>query len=387
MRTKATLRTLLLALSAAAGSACTSGIDAGTPVPPEGPPPLPGTVDYGLALRSAAIRLTGNLPTLAEVKELQAAATDGERAQVLGKRVDAYLADPRFRAQQLVLWRNTFRMGGSRGSLNLDGAPGFAAMLVDQERPFTDVVTAQKGTCAGLDQKGAFAARDCPNGPQTAGVLSDAAVQAQFYSSMAFRRVRWVQETFLCAKFPAEVGGRQEKHPAGLYFSPWAFTSIAGKKTNPMAPIDFHEDAKGDLCANCHATMNHVAPLLAPFGEDGAYQAPKGDAYAVRTPVPGNPPTRLGDWLPKDEPTAWRSGVPAKDLAALGAAIAADPEFTSCLATRVWNWAMSRGDVVVDQTTLSKDVLAELTDDLRASNHNVKRLIRKVFTHPSFVRF
>ena len=57
------------------------------------------------------------------------------------------------------------------------------------------------------------------------------------------------------------------------------------------------------------------------------------------------------------------------------------------LATRVWNWALSRGDVVVDQTTLSKDVLTELTDDLRASNHNVKRLMRKVFTHPSFVRY
>lgn len=384
MSTTATLRPLLLALAATLGSACTGSIDGGTPVDPGLPPPLPGVVDYGLALRSAAIRLTGNLPTLSEVKELQAAKDDDARAAVLGKRVDAYLADPRFRATQIVLWRNIFRMGGKP---SLDAAPAFAAMLVDQERPFTEVVTASKGTCAALDAKGAFVARDCPNGPQTAGVLSDAGVQAQFYSSMAFRRVRFVQETFLCAKFPAEVSGRQEAHPTGLYFSPWEFGSVTGKKNTPAALVDFQEDAKGDLCANCHATMNHVAPLLASFGEDGAYQAPKGDAYAVHTPVAGNPQTRLGDWLPKGEATAWRRGVPAADLAALGAAIAADPEFTACLATRVWNWALSRGDVVVDQTTLSKDVLTELTDDLRASNHNVKRLMRKVFTHPSFVRY
>ena len=32
-------------------------------------------------------------------------------------------------------------------------------------------------------------------------------MQAQFLSSLAFRRTRWVQETFMCSRFPAETSG------------------------------------------------------------------------------------------------------------------------------------------------------------------------------------
>ena len=31
-------------------------------------------------------------------------------------------------------------------------------------------------------------------------------VLSQYFANMAFRRTRWIQETFVCTKFPAEFG-------------------------------------------------------------------------------------------------------------------------------------------------------------------------------------
>src|SRR5262245_39687665 len=50
-------------------------------------------VDYGLALRTAAMKLVGDYPTLAEIKEISAAT---DPSTVFAKQVDAYMADPRF---------------------------------------------------------------------------------------------------------------------------------------------------------------------------------------------------------------------------------------------------------------------------------------------------
>ena len=66
------------------------------------------------------------------------------------------------------------------------------------------------------------------NGLTTAGVLTDPGAMAQFYSNMAFRRVRWVQETFVCTKFPAEYSATPVAMGNGQFTSPWPFTSITG---------------------------------------------------------------------------------------------------------------------------------------------------------------
>lgn len=341
-------------------------------------------VDYGLALRTAAMKLTGNYPSLAEIKELSGSA---DPATTYAKRIDDYLARPSFAVEQVAFWRDTFKMGGtvpvavggSTVNVNMEAAPNFAAMLVVKERPFTQIVTATQDTCPGFDPAtGQFPSGSCNNGIPAVGVLTDPGVQAQYYSSMAFRRTRFVQETFLCGKFPAETG-RSEQHPGGTYYSPWPFASISG---GAKAKVDFLDD-KSLICANCHSTINHMAPLLAKFDEAGRPTT----NFAVRTPVPGTPFTELSDWLPAGETTAWRYGQPAADLKALGDRIAADPELPRCLATRVWNWALSRGDIVVDQATLTPELAAQLGKSLSDGNFNMKKLVREVFTSASFVRY
>jgi hypothetical protein len=369
---------LLLALLAAA---CSSDLEDTQPTPEPPPQVVRTQIDYGLAMRTAALKLTGGLPTLAEIKELLDAPED-QRAAVYAKRIDAYLAHPRFPYQQLVFWRNTFKMGGGR----LDTAPAFAAMVVVTGRPLTDLLTATKGTCPALEN-GKFVARECNSGIEPVGVLTDPGMLAHFYGPMAFRRTRWVQEVFLCRKFPAETGGRMEQYPSGVYSSPWEMKSISGKLNSPMARVDFHETNKGELCANCHATLNHVAPLLATFNEMGAFQAPANGSYPVRTPVPGSPPSQRIDWLPAGEPTAWRFGKPVMTLKELGAAIAADPEMVGCYATRIWNWALSRGDVIVDQSTLTPELREQLAGVLAQNNLDARKLIRHVLLSESFVRY
>ncbi|MCS6914393.1 MAG: DUF1588 domain-containing protein [Myxococcales bacterium] len=354
--------------------------------PPAEPPPgaeVVGTeVDYSLALRTAALKLTGNLPTLTEISQVMRAEGDGKRV-AYEKLLDGYLAHPRFALQQLAFWRNTFKIGGSA---RLDTAPAFAALLVVSGRPMTELVTAQGATC-GVVENGSLKAQHCNNGVEAVGVLTDPGVLAHFYGPMAFRRTRWVQETFLCAKFPVEIGDRSERYPSGIYFSPWEMTSISGKRNNPMALVNFHETDKGELCANCHTTMNHIAPLLATFDEMGTFRAPMAGAYPVRTPVPGSPASRLVDWLPPGEPTAWRYGLKTPDLKSLGAAIAADPGFARCLATRLWNWALSRGDVIIDEARLTPELASELVAELVAGNYDARRLIRRIFLSDAFVRY
>lgn len=332
-------------------------------------------LDYGEALRTAALKLVGDLPTLAEIKAVEA---NGKGAYE--KSVDSYLADPRFAARMVRFWRDTFKTGGDG---KFDFAARFAAMVVVQDRPFTDLFTATSGTCPTFDgATGTFTPGDCaPNGPAS-GILNDAGLMAQYYSNMAFRRVRFVQETFACAKFPAEFSSAPTLMGAGAYTSPWKFDSIAGGAT---ARVNF-QDTSSVVCANCHTTLNRQAPLFAFFDDQGAF---KPGSIQVKTPVSGSPASVLEDWLPTGQQQFfWRSGgAQVADLSGLGAEIAKDPTVHACAVNRMWNWAMSRGDIVGDLATIPELVTKDITADFAANGFKLKRAIRNVFTADDFVKF
>jgi len=107
----------------------------------------------------------------------------------------------------------------------------------------------------------------------------------------------------------------------------------------------------------------------------------------VQVPIPGTPLATLADWLPAGEPLSWRYNTPAKDLTSLAAAIVADPVFNTCMVTRVWNWAMSRPNVVDDGATLTPDLATQLTTQLTGNNGNLKESIRSAFKSDAFVKF
>ena len=379
--------TLSLALAAVLGACNGTGsantVDAGSNPDLTQSATVTTTVDYEQALRSAAIKLTGNYPSLTEIQNVRNATDKKTAYEAL---IDDYIGRPTFAAAMVDFWRDTFKMGGNitvnGTTVVLDYAPNYAASLTVSGQPINQVLTATTGTCQTFNAtNGTFAPATCPN-TNAVGVFTDAGVQAQFFSNMAFRRVRWVQETFACAKFPAETTGTPMQHPGGSYVNPWPFSSITGHETATAPKIDFQDD-KSIICANCHSTMNHQAPLFANFSATGVPQ----NTIQVQVPVPNSPIATLADWLPAGEQTAWRYGTPTKDLTAFAAAIAADPVFASCMVNRVWNWGMSRPDVIDDGAVLTTELASKLTTELMGNNWNLKKSVRSVFTSDSFVSF
>src|SRR5262249_50860664 len=121
-----------------------------------------------------------------------------------------------------------------------DTAPTFAARITVEGQAYTNLFTATSNTCPTFDGTN-FVDGDCKNGPITAGILADPGIHAQYYGNLAFRRVRFFQETFVCRKQPAELSAMPK--PIGMngqsYTSPWDFTSIAGADNGGR--VDFHD--------------------------------------------------------------------------------------------------------------------------------------------------
>jgi hypothetical protein len=388
MRTTSTLARVLAA-AALAGAACTgstttgddSGDDDGTgPVDEWDQRLAEREYDYNAALRIATLRLVGRLPTLAEVKAIADAGDLAAQKVVYESFIRSYLDTPEFANQMLRFWRDTFKMGESA---MLDTAPVFAAQITVENRSMSELFTASTGTCPTFNAAdGTFTAADCNNGVTThAGVLSNPGVQAQFYSNMAFRRVRWVQEAFACTAFPAELSDTSiDLGGAQAYTSPWPFESIAG--TDNGGTVDFH-DTSAVVCANCHSTMNHLAPLFANFDDQGQLQS----TIQVKTPNEGAPDAKMTDWLPAGEATAWRLGVAAADLPGLGQAMANDPKVAECMVARYWNWALGKGDIVDTLSMVPAATIQTQVDSFRANGGLMKDAILAVYTSDDFVKF
>lgn len=336
-------------------------------------------VDHSAALRVAALRLTGELPTLAELKQVGDAADGVARRVAYEAQIDRYLDGPKFARQMFRFWQDTLKLGDDPA---LDSAPAFITKLVIDDRSFLEALTATRGTCSGFDPAtGRFTPADCTNAPVTVGLLTHPGVNKQFFSNFGFRRVRWVQETFACTAFPAEiataatgVGGTEP------YTGTFPFTSIAGAASGGR--VDFRSTSSV-ICANCHSNINHIAPLFAHFDQDGAYH----DALVVPTPLVDAPPAQLRDYLPPGEALAWRHGVPVADMTALGAAMAADPEVSACVIARLWNWALGKSDIVDSSTRVPGATIEPQVSAFEANGYRIRGALRDIFTSDDFVRF
>ena len=341
----------------------------GTPEP--GPTALDDReISYGDALRTVSLKLVDSLPPLSEIKRVaNAEDPKAEYEQI----VDELFEDPRFERRMIRWWRDTLRQGGG----DLDSAPVFAARVMVEGRPFADLFTATENTCPSYDNDaGAFVDGDCDNSvAQHAGLLTNPGTMKQFYGSMAFRRVRWVQEMFACQKFPAEYSDSPQDMGAGQFTSPWDFESVATE------PIDF-QDTSAVICANCHTSMNHIAPLFGNFDEEGMWQ----DDIQVMTPTSEPATTELSHWLRAGETTHWRMDMPVADLAGLGQALASDPDVAQCLVARLWNFTMSKEDIVSDLATVPTEVIAPYVDEF-ANSGDMKAMLRAMMKGEDFVRF
>jgi hypothetical protein len=339
-------------------------------------------IDYSAALRIAALRLTGELPTLPQIDAVATASDEHAKRTAYESQVRAYLAGPRFTRQMVAFARDTLRMGDDPTQPQLDAAPAFYAQVIVDNRSYLDLLTATSGTCPTYDATAnRFTARDCNNGGPTAGLLTHPAMHEHFFGNLAFRRVRWVQEMFACTTFPAELADAAiDVSGATPYTGKFPFTSIAGKSNGGR--VDFLS-TESVICANCHSNMNHIAPLFAHYDERGQYST----SFVAPLPLPNEPNVARGDYLPTGEGMAWRYGVPVTDMISLGRAMAADTAIAECAVARVWNWAMGKADIVdggarVPSATIEEHVSAFITGD-----HRLRDTMYRVFTSDDFVKF
>jgi hypothetical protein len=357
----------------------------GTPTA-QNPNIITRTVDYGEALRTASLKLLGVLPPLEQINAMALAQQLGQAtaAQFYNTTIDSMLADPRFSSRMIEYWRNTFKTGdqgqqGQNGAPDFDTAANFAAMVTVDDRPYTDILTASSDTCPTFSN-GKFTAAACGNNAPTTGVLTDPGIQSQYFGHLAFRRVRFIQETFDCSPMPAEYSSHPVPMGSSVYTSPWPFDSISG---GPKANIDF-QNTSSVICADCHTTLNHIAPLFSYFDDNGQYMAGQ---IQVQTPLVPPVTSVMTDWLPAGQGFAWRYGTPVTDIPSLGKAMAADQDVLRCAVTRIWDWAFSRGDVVLDLATVPTTVTDPVLQDFQANGLKLKQVIRDVFTSPDFVQF
>jgi hypothetical protein len=343
-------------------------------------------IDYGEAARTAKLKLNDELPTLSEIKQIEAASSEAQKKIAYEQLIDSWVDDPKFTTAMIKFWKDTFRMG-QVGAVqdnmpNKDLAPNFAAQVTVEGRSYKELFTATANTCPTFDtETGTFAAGSCDTNP-TVGIITDPGLMAHYYANMAFRRVRFIQETFACSKFPAAYSSTPTPMGNGTYTGMHPFTSITGSENTAEPRIDFHDTA-AVICANCHNDMNHMAGLFLNYAENGVLS----DQPEVRVPIPREPRATLEDFLPAGEGFAWRLGKPVTDLTSLGVAIAEDPDVPKCAVNRVWNYAFSRGDIVDNLATVPDDVTKPFVDSFVANGFKLKETIREIFKGEDFVRF
>ena len=336
-------------------------------------------VDYNAALRTAALRLTGDIPTMIEMNKIKAAGNAEAQKAAYETQIKEYMTRPAFGRQMMYFWRDTFKMGETA---EMDTAPAFAASLSVSNGSYQQLFTAATGACPTFNEgAGTFTPADCAGAGPKAGVLTNQGVMKQFYSNFAFRRTKWVQETFDCVKFPIDLtGAPTDVGGATPYTGDYAHDSISG--TANGGRVNFRE-AVAVQCAHCHKNLNHIAPLFANYDLNGAYQT----QIAVKTPLTGEPLATRLDFLPADQGTSWRPGVETPDLTSFGAAMAADADVAKCGVARMWNWAMGKGDIVDLLVEVPAETIQAQVDAFTQNGYKMKDLIYSVFTADDFVKF
>jgi hypothetical protein len=335
--------------------------------------------DYNAALRIAALRLTGDIPTMTEINQIKNAGDLAAQKTAYEALVQSYMTRPAFARQMMYFWRDTFKMGETA---EMDMAPALAASLSVSNGAYTRLSGATAGPCPTFNETaGTFTPADCAGAGPKAGVLTNQGAMKQYYSNFAFRRVKWVQETFDCVKFPIDLTGAPvEVGGATPYTGDYPHESISG--TANGGRVNFRE-AVAVQCAHCHKNLNHIAPLFANYDMNGAYQ----NAISVKTPLQGEPLAVRLDYLPADQGTSWRFGVEAADLPALGAAMAADADVAKCGVARMWNWALGKGDIVDLLLEVPAETIQAQVDAFTQSGYKMKDLIYAVYTSDDFVKF
>jgi hypothetical protein len=377
---------ILVPLLAGAGAALAACDGASSPPPPPPPddPPAETTAVYltpAQHLTRASLALRGLRPT---IEELRAVAEDPSK---LAGIVDAYVSSPEFGETIKELHNEALHLRVEQGFLTMPAIGGLAtataarinhsvfeeplrliADVVMTDQPYTAIVTADytmaDGAGAeiwGLPHTGAYDAWErtrFPDGRGAAGVLATNALYHR-HRSAGFNyhrgRANLISSAFLCHDFldsDVEVD-------TSVDLSDPAVVSNA-VINNPS-------------CAGCHQAMDPLASYLFPFrNQIGVAQI---DAYPLANYLPG----QVNRWQTTTRRPPMFYGQQATGLAGFGRAIAEDPRFARCAASRFAAYLTT-----VSRSELPGAWIARLQRGFVASGYSAKQLAKAVVLSDEF---
>ncbi|MFT5686273.1 MAG: hypothetical protein ACI8RZ_007229 [Myxococcota bacterium] len=307
-----------------------------------GPDPDPAPVDTSDTEETAPILLSGAdllirlsldlrgvRPSLAE---LAAAEDDPDTVETL---IDEMLSDPRFYARMGWLWNDTLHTGVWSGSVDrfeqYDAGWDYddwrsvglepvkmVELILAEDLPLSALVTHDSlpanDTLAVLWESSASGSEwswgHYTDGRPMAGLLSSKTLWMRYNADATNynrQRANAVASIFLCADFFDRAGS-------------FAFT-LDGELTDIESAV-----ATVPACTTCHAALDPLAAFFGGFSEQSVNLP--AEQFLAYSPL-------MADWYAIQTAPAY-FGHPGRDVIDLGAMIAVDPRFSSCMAERFY---------------------------------------------------
>ncbi len=354
-----------------------------SPTPPD-PPPPDSTLVYLTPtqhLTRASLALRGLRPSIEDLR-----AVDADPA-ALPAIVDRYLAAPEFGETIKELHNETLLLRVEQGFLTFPAIGGLTGATATQingavfdeplrliedivmsDQPYTKIVTADytmaNGAVAeiwGLPHAGpadAWERTKWTDGRGAAGVLATSVLYHR-HRSAGFNwnrgRANLISTAFLCHDF--------------LDSDIQVDTSVDLSDPDVVA----NAVVQNASCAGCHQTMDPLASYL--FVHRQAIGVGQIMQYPIQYFLPG----QANRWQNTNRRPPMYFGQQAAGLGGLGAAIAGDPRFARCAATRFASYLTE-----VPQKSLPGAWIARLQKELTDSNFSAKQLAKAIVLSDEF---
>ena len=311
-------------------------------------------------LTRASLDLRGVRPS---VEELDAVAADPGAIEGL---LDEMVEDDRLALRMAWLWNDQLHTAVWGASYDRFGelepevwqAMGMEplqliAAVIAEDRPFTDIVTAEQTQANGylaelypLEAGGDWGWASYTDGRPAAGILTTSTLWLRYTAdAVNYNRTRanTVARIFLCADFL--------DRDSSFEFDISAESLASVERAVSEEPA----------CLTCHASLDPLASFFGGFAEQSDQLEPH--AYVAYSPF-------QAEWYAARNPPRYY-GVPGRDLADLGAMVAADARFARCTAERFHTGLV--GAAPTDPVELDALHLALVDSDM-----DVRTLVREI---------
>jgi len=275
-------------------------------------------------LRKMAPPVVDRVLTSAERTQIQA-----QQGRAIAPIVAAWVKEPAFVLSARRFLETSLAVSGKTpDGINFDLPGNLAAFLVQNHRPWSQIITAD--TC----YSDALSPMPCDTGaPYTAGVLTTRAYMISRVSRYNLQRASALLRNFACRQYPMEE--TLQPHVQKDWLIPMFQAQSPEEQTDPRAKNGF---GQGFACYTCHGQFSVHAQLFVKFAENGLWHAEATGLQSDLEELGRSTNNLMASHFP-DPQHAQMEGVnvfgkPVANLAAAARVMADSPTFVECAANR-----------------------------------------------------